>query len=164
MYWDMVGATGEWAGAIAVVVTLIYLSSQIRQSKLTTQQDMEQRRIEQANRFLLLPAENAEFAELMVRFMDREKALGSWELAEQWDCSPAEAFRVSQYWVARCGSWEEYYLSPTRNPERWATVERRIATMLSQEPGMSCWQVTKQMYAPRFVARVDELLAAPESD
>ncbi len=43
----MVGATGEWAGAIAVVVTLIYLSSQIRQSKLTTQQDMEQRRIMQ---------------------------------------------------------------------------------------------------------------------
>ena len=163
MYWDMVGATGEWAGAIAVVVTLIYLSSQIRQSKLTTQQDMEQRRIEQANRFLLLPAENAEFAELMVRFMDREKALGTWKLAEQWGCSPAEAFRVSQYIVARCSSWEEYYLSPTRNPERWATVERRIATMLSQEPGMSCWQITKPIYGPRFVARVDELLAAPES-
>ncbi len=66
-----------------MVVTLIYLSNQIRQSKLTTQQDMEQRRIEQANRFLLLPAENAEFAELMVRFMDREKAFGSWALAEQ---------------------------------------------------------------------------------
>ena len=82
MYWDMVGATGEWAGAIAVLLTLIYLSNQIRQSKLNTQQDIEQRRIEQANRFLLLPAENAEFAELMVRVRDRDKALVTGKLAK----------------------------------------------------------------------------------
>ena len=32
MDWDIVSATGEWAGAIAVFVTLIYLSLQIRQN------------------------------------------------------------------------------------------------------------------------------------
>ena len=34
MNWDMIGATGEWAGAIAVVATLIYLSNQIKHARL----------------------------------------------------------------------------------------------------------------------------------
>jgi hypothetical protein len=32
MNWDAIGATGEWAGAIAVVATLAYLAFQIRQN------------------------------------------------------------------------------------------------------------------------------------
>jgi hypothetical protein len=32
MNWDAIGATGEWAGAIAVVATLVYLSMQVRQN------------------------------------------------------------------------------------------------------------------------------------
>jgi hypothetical protein len=32
MNWDIIGATGEWAGALAVVATLFYLARQIRQS------------------------------------------------------------------------------------------------------------------------------------
>ncbi len=31
MNWEVIGATGEWAGAIAVVLTLLYLARQIRQ-------------------------------------------------------------------------------------------------------------------------------------
>jgi len=33
MNWDAIGAIGEWAGAIAVVVTLFYLALQMRQSQ-----------------------------------------------------------------------------------------------------------------------------------
>ncbi len=33
MNWDAIGAVGEWAGAIAVVVTLFYLALQMRQSQ-----------------------------------------------------------------------------------------------------------------------------------
>ena len=32
MNWDVIGATGEWAGAFVVVATVIYLSRQIRES------------------------------------------------------------------------------------------------------------------------------------
>jgi hypothetical protein len=32
MEWDVIASTGEWAGAIAVVVTLVYLARQLRQS------------------------------------------------------------------------------------------------------------------------------------
>ena len=36
MNWDAIGATGEWAGAIGVIVTLAYLAIQIRQSGRST--------------------------------------------------------------------------------------------------------------------------------
>jgi len=37
MNWEIIGATGEWAGALAVVASLIYLASQIRISNRQTQ-------------------------------------------------------------------------------------------------------------------------------
>ncbi len=36
MNWEIIGSTGEWAGAIAVVVTLFYLARQIRQQNINT--------------------------------------------------------------------------------------------------------------------------------
>ena len=41
MSWEVVGAIGEWAGAIAVVVTLFYLARQIRHANLTSQAEAE---------------------------------------------------------------------------------------------------------------------------
>ena len=32
MNWEIIGATGEWAGAVAVVITLFYLAMQIKQN------------------------------------------------------------------------------------------------------------------------------------
>ena len=41
MNWEMIGATGEWAGALAVVVTLFYLARQIRTSTNQATADAE---------------------------------------------------------------------------------------------------------------------------
>jgi len=37
MNWEIVGATGEWVGAMAVVASLVYLTSQIRLSNQQSQ-------------------------------------------------------------------------------------------------------------------------------
>ena len=36
MNWEIIGATGEWAGAVAVVLTLFYLARQIHQNTKAT--------------------------------------------------------------------------------------------------------------------------------
>ena len=41
MNWDAIGAIGEIAGAIAVLLTLFYLATQIRQANKATQADIE---------------------------------------------------------------------------------------------------------------------------
>ena len=39
--WDALGATGEWAGAIVVVLTLVYLAKQVSQSNLIGKAEAE---------------------------------------------------------------------------------------------------------------------------
>ena len=34
MNWDVIGATGEWAGAIGVIATLVYLAGQLKQMSI----------------------------------------------------------------------------------------------------------------------------------
>ena len=41
MNWEIIGSTGEWAGAIAVVATLFYLARQIKQQNLNTERATE---------------------------------------------------------------------------------------------------------------------------
>ena len=159
MNWEMIGATGEWAGALAVVITLVYLSSQIRQAKEATRQATEQRRGEIAQRQQQLFVENPEFAELATRVGNSQLMD---ELATHWGCSRAEARQLVAFYSAWCGSWEDYYLSDSRDSKRWATVERRIASQLSVEPGRHLWNNTKQLYSPEFASRVDEILAISE--
>ncbi len=43
MNWDAIGAVGEIAGAMAVIVTLVYLASQVRQNSVIMQADMYQK-------------------------------------------------------------------------------------------------------------------------
>ena len=162
MNWDMIGATGEWAGAVAVVVTLVYLGSQIRQAKEATRQATEQRRGEAAQRQLQLVVENPEFAELLTRNSGNAQHMD--EMATHWGCSRAEAHQLVMFYSAWGSSWEEYYLSDSRNPERWATVERRIVGQLSTEPGQSFWKNMKQLYSPEYVSLVDHLLATLDVD
>jgi len=158
MNWEMIGATGEWAGALAVVITLVYLSSQIRQAKDATRQATEQRRGEAAQRQLHLIVENPAFAELLTRYDSQSTG----EMARHWGCSRAEAHQLVMFYSVWGSSWEEYYLSESRDPKRWATVERRIAGQLSTEPGRSFWKNLNHLYSPEFVSCVDELLATLE--
>ncbi len=130
MNWDMIGATGEWAGAIAVVATLIYLSSQIKHARLATRQDTEQRRVELAQRLLLTPVQDESFADLLAS-IDASTPMSAAPLAVEWGCSQGEAFRLQQYWSAWIGSWEEYYL----NPHRATNTAGKPSRIASQD----CW-------------------------
>ena len=163
MNWDMIGATGEWAGAIAVVATLIYLSNQIKHARLATRQDSEQRRTELAQRLLLIPVQDESFADLMAT-MDNTGPMDAEPLAVEWGCSLGEAFRLQQYWTAWIGSWEEYYLNAHRDEHRWKTVEYRIPRLLAHGSAGSVWKLRKDIFAPAFVTRVDSLLKEFEAE
>ena len=56
MDWDAIGAVGEWVGALAVLITLVYLTIQIKQSaktqKAQTHQQMTHDRAQNVREFL----------------------------------------------------------------------------------------------------------------
>ena len=66
MNWDAIGAVGETIGAIAVIATLIYLASQIRQLKQQNAQATLQHIADSMNQFMDMLASETN-ASLVVR-------------------------------------------------------------------------------------------------
>ncbi len=108
MNWDAIGAIGETLGAIAVIATLIYLGSQIRQLKQQNAQATLQHIHDSMNQFMdmLAPEANASLVvrgrESYNRLSDAEKlrffaiyarflnTVGSWYLLVRQTYSPSE--------------------------------------------------------------------------
>ncbi len=60
MNWEATGAVGEILGAAAVVVTLIYLSVQVRQNSLLAKASIRENRTDSSQKILLALADSAE--------------------------------------------------------------------------------------------------------
>ena len=76
MNWEAIGAVGEIIGAGAVVVTLIYLSTQLRQNTRTVEHSIQRGVYQDGNAWLEKIIENPELAELYRAGM-REEELSS---------------------------------------------------------------------------------------
>ena len=67
MNWDAIGAFGEIIGAIAVVISLLYLATQIRQSNKLAVQESRKGYIDKVEAFHRLAIENPSHAALRVK-------------------------------------------------------------------------------------------------
>ena len=78
MNWEAIGAIGETLGAIAVIATLVYLASQIRQLKQQNAQATLEHIHDSMNQFMdtLVPEDNAS---LIVRGRESYKRLSEAE-------------------------------------------------------------------------------------
>ena len=82
MNWDAIGAIGEILGAIAVVVTLIYLTAQIRQNTKHLASTSLQALEDRAENRVLLFASNPEFAAMYARFQEDPESLSASEFVQ----------------------------------------------------------------------------------
>jgi len=151
--WEALGAIGEIVGAIGVIVTLLYLSTQIRQntkaSKAATVQNMTDKWV-QINLFL---ADNARAPVLLadpeLGDADRARALAMWRaLFHQWS---------NNHYQYKQGVLDEALFKPT------AEEIKRIA---HGGPGgrsiRGAWNLTRHIYNDDFGALMDELLGSDE--
>jgi hypothetical protein len=79
MNWEAFGATGEWAGATAVVITLIYLARQIRQQNKIAKFDAYQSIMDGFRNLTLTQGTNAELNTLMAKGSKDPKSLNDTE-------------------------------------------------------------------------------------
>ena len=79
MNWEAVGAIGEIAGALAVIVTLVYLSAQVRQNTRASRLAAIQAASENSSRFSELLAADPELSELVWRGMREPDSLDAAE-------------------------------------------------------------------------------------
>jgi hypothetical protein len=82
MNWDAIGATGEWAGAIAVVITLAYLARQISQQNKIAKHTAWQSIFDGFNQELSLLGKSKEDSALWVLGLTNPEELNDAELAQ----------------------------------------------------------------------------------
>ena len=79
MNWDAIGAIGEVTGALLVVITLIYLTIQIRQNSASINASITQANISAFNELNAILACDAELADIFERGADHPESLSEKE-------------------------------------------------------------------------------------
>jgi len=148
MNWEAVGAIGEVIGAIAVLVTLMYLASQVRSARKAAVASIIQGRGELAYSF----------------FRDNETSV------LPADTTPDQAEEVAlsqQFWRTIAYNhtlWAQrelgviepkYYVDP-------ANVVR-LAFAMNPDSSKSLWHSGKASYSPEFIAWVESIIQEVES-
>ena len=78
MNWEAISAIGQLVGALAVVISLIYLATEVRSNARATRQAAMRSTVDSLNRFALQITGNADLAELRNRgFHDFESLEGT---------------------------------------------------------------------------------------
>lgn len=151
MNWDVIGATGEWAGAIAVVASLLYLARQIHHA---TQQ------AKAAARFSFLDAYNdtnaAIFQSTEVSAIYRAGLAGEiTDLNEQTQFACILANFLNSWSV-----FHDLHEEGELPDNQWEVVVKDIRAIMSTPGAASFWnQMGRQAMNAAFVSAVDALMA-----
>ena len=154
------GAVGEIIGALAVVVTLAYLATQIRYARIAATDASRQNRADGVREVLLATINNAEFREVWKKVdPDADARMAPW--AERLGVSPDEAYMV---WHGCCAwafiHWAQFRSMKSAEDER--ELENLVSTFYSAPPMVAVWEADEFLRAlldPGFVAWVDGVLS-----
>jgi len=153
--WEAVSGVAEVVGAVAVVVTLIYLSRQIGQNTAALRSTATQAASDQASGLYLTLSTDPELAEIFIRGLSEPEMLTAVETA-----------RFNSMWMSVCFNLQNWHLQTQEGFLDGSLVESwsRIISPIAAEPGFSAfWQKRRHIYTPQFQSFV-ESLALSERD
>lgn len=155
MNWEALGAIGELVGAVAVVVTLLYLSAQIRHSNRTSKSAVASDLMQKYNDLLTVVLANPEISKLASQLKDPSFVPGSDEDA---DSAHSFANLLCNLWFSAQIAYEqgqierrdyEFYCSDvSARLKKWPGVRSFVKGVLENYPGMEKLPI----YAPIFVS------------
>jgi hypothetical protein len=148
MNWDAIGAVGEIIGAIAVVISLIYVGVQIRQNTVVTKRSNARQTASDHERALTNFLEE-DVAELILRGLND---IGALSHVEQYRFDLAVSIWLESieqaYADAAIGSFPQEQLVSYRN---------RLFIMLSSPGGREWWSRRKVWFSEEFRAEIERL-------
>jgi hypothetical protein len=154
MDWNALGAIGELVGGAAVLVTLIYLAVQVRQSNVAGQRESFRGYVSELNNRLLEPQRDPEFVELF------QRANRDWNSISLRDQAVVSSV-YSSYFFA-CDEAFALRESGDVDPALEYVTDQAVASIL-QLPGLATWwDHGCTFYSPSFRNHVDQLLASEE--
>jgi hypothetical protein len=149
--WDALGAIANGIGAVAVVVTLAFLSVQLRQNTLSTRAATTQAVLSAAAEYLERVASDGELTRIWSRGLQDTGAL-----------EPAERVRFALLMAACFRRWEAVHLQSTTGalPEpAWEGLRSAMRNAVTQPGGRTWWSSARGHYNASFRSFVDGLLS-----
>ena len=150
MNWDAIGAAGEVLGALAVIISIIYLSRQIHQNSESTKSAAVQAVLENLNRSLNVGAYSKETAKVIVEGQTHFENL-----------EDAEKYQFALWMISYFRSMElahEHYLKKEISESTWEGIEFQIASLLQAESVRRVWKARKGVYNKCFQEFVETLM------
>lgn len=151
MDWSGVGALGNVLGALGVVVSLGYLSMQIkhqvREARVTAVHELT----ENFRGFLMALAENEQLADIWVR--------GIYDFS---GLAPVERLRLSSALGSAFRIFDtlyNYYVEGIIDNQAWGTLEAPVDDLLAYPGIQAWWHTRKHWYSQRYQDRVEQKLA-----
>ena len=146
MNWDAIGAIGEIVGALAVVVSLVYLGVQIRaQNRESSMLAMHQ--ISQGFRESIGEFANLESADIYVRGNEDYDSLSDTERF----VLIAGLQRILRVWEEAYHQYQEGRLSD----KIWKVMHAQYSALMSSESFSRVWKLRRDYYDPEFRCYVD---------
>ena len=146
MNWEAAGAIGEIVGALGVILSLVYLATQIRVQNRESRVAAVNEWTSQWNSFLVSFAENPNLSELWSRGVHDFTSLNPTEVV-QFSSQCGRLFRVGE-------SLFDQYRQGRFDPRTWRGVQRTLEDV-ARFPGAKQWWPTRShWFSDEFVALV----------
>jgi hypothetical protein len=157
MNWEAIGAIAELLGGIGVIASLVYLATQIRQSR--EQMSASTRAIQGAtNQQFERDVYDIILRDLTVPGLQQAIDQGMRDFDSLID---EDRFRFIRWAVVRMRAWDNAYYQfrmGMLDEERWAISRRDLALFLRGPGVVQWWQAHPSTLSPEFVALVEEIL------
>jgi hypothetical protein len=148
MNWEMISAIGQLLGAIAVIVSLVYLALQIRAQKKESRNAVVNSLTTQFNDFMRSQTESRDLCALWLR------GLHSFEELDGASKLPFGSHIGRQLRTA--DSLYLHFLDGTLDPRLWRGFERVLADVAAYPGFQSWWPTRKHWYSDEFCALIDK--------
>ncbi len=154
MSWEAIGATGEWAGAAAVVASLIYLATQVRHSNRQTQAAARYSFLDAYGQMSASLVENKAASAVFRRGLSGEGLDADEEM---------QFFLILGQWLNTWSVMYELHTEGQLPDGQWFIVRNDIHSSLSTIGGREYWdRVGKAGVQPGFSVMVEALLNSEE--
>ena len=154
MNWEAVSAITDIIGVVAIVVSLIYVSVQIRQNtkvaRAATRQAIADSTESLGNDLL----NSAEMAEIFVKHMNGEKLEPSEDLRLQ-----ARCYRDMQHWE----NIHYQFCEGLVTPDQWQGFRKNLVALLGIQAYREYWNNEASHYSGRFQAEMLSVIKECES-
>ena len=149
MNWEAIGAIGEVLGAAFVFASLVYLATQIRQSRRTITSQNIHAETEQVQRLMEMQA--GPMLQAPLRKLSEQEEL-TYEEANQ-----VEAFLLSN--LAVYSGLYRHHLKGLEASSSWKIARRRVGSLFLTSWARSWWQEAGRLaFEPEFVEEMDSVI------